>query len=111
MCNVHNSGGHFSLFCYLHESHLIPHLNLLPPYNFGGIDEYFTEFAAVAGGNGRMRFLTYDHYHFTWKVADHNWNDLTVPLDVTFDTVKARYIRIVADSTRPMGVGEIEVYG
>ena len=50
-----------------YNPHLIPHLNLLPPYNFGGIDEYFTEFAAVAGGNGRMRFLTYDHYPFTWN--------------------------------------------
>ena len=47
-----------------YNPHLIPHLNLLPPYNFGGIDEYFTEFAAVAGGNGRMRYLTYDHYPF-----------------------------------------------
>lgn len=50
-----------------YNPHLIPHLNLLPPYNFGGIDEYFTEFAAVAGGNGRMRFLTYDHYPFLWN--------------------------------------------
>ncbi|MBQ3508326.1 MAG: discoidin domain-containing protein [Clostridia bacterium] len=50
-----------------YNPHIIPHLNLLPPYNFGGIDEYFTEFAAVAGGNGRMRFLTYDHYPFTWN--------------------------------------------
>ena len=50
-----------------YNPHLIPHLNLLPPYNFGGIDEYFTEFAAVAGGNGRMRYLTYDHYPFTWN--------------------------------------------
>ncbi|MBQ1254752.1 MAG: discoidin domain-containing protein, partial [Clostridia bacterium] len=49
-----------------YNPHLIPHLNLLPPYNFGGIDEYFTEFAAVAGGNGRMRYLTYDHYPFMW---------------------------------------------
>ena len=47
-----------------YNPHIIPHLNLLPPYNFGGIDEYFTEFAAVAGGNGRMRYLTYDHYPF-----------------------------------------------
>lgn len=49
-----------------YNPHLIPHLNLLPPYNFGGIDEYFTEFAAVAGGNGRMRYLSYDHYPFLW---------------------------------------------
>lgn len=47
-----------------YNPHLIPHLNLLPPYNFGGIDEYFTEFAAVAGGDGRMRYLSYDHYPF-----------------------------------------------
>lgn len=50
-----------------YNPHLIPHLNLLPPYNFGGIDEYFTEFAAVAGGNGRMRYLSYDHYPFLWN--------------------------------------------
>ncbi len=49
-----------------YNPHLIPHLNLLPPYNFGGVDEYFTEFAAVAGGNGRMRYLSYDHYAFRW---------------------------------------------
>ncbi len=49
-----------------YNPHLIPHLNLLPPYNFGGIDEYFTEFAAVAGGNGRMKYLSYDHYPFLW---------------------------------------------
>lgn len=49
-----------------YNPHLIPHLNLLPPYNFAGVDEYFTEFAAVAGGNGRMRYLTYDHYPFLW---------------------------------------------
>jgi hypothetical protein len=45
------------------------------------------------------------------KVVNHKWDDLTVPLDLTFDTVKARYIRIESDSSRPMGVGEIEVYG
>ena len=55
-----------------YNPHLIPHLNLLPPYNFGGIDEYFTEFAAVAGGNGRMRYLTYDHYPFLWGGAFNN---------------------------------------
>lgn len=49
-----------------YNPHLTPHLNLLPPYNFGGTDEYFTEFAAVAGGNGRMRYLSYDHYPFMW---------------------------------------------
>ncbi len=49
-----------------YNPHLTPHLNLLPPYNFGGIDEYFTEFAAVAGGNGRMHYLSYDHYPFMW---------------------------------------------
>ncbi len=50
-----------------YNPHLTPHLNLLPPYNFGGIDEYFTEFAAVAGGNGRMHYLSYDHYPFMWE--------------------------------------------
>jgi len=51
-----------------YNPHIIPHLNLLPPYNFGGIDEYFTEFAAVAGGTAdRMRYLTYDHYPFWYN--------------------------------------------
>ena len=47
-----------------YNPHLIPHLNLLPPFNFGGVDEYFLEFPAVAGGDGRMRYLSYDHYPF-----------------------------------------------
>ena len=47
-----------------YNPHLIPHLNLLPPFNFGGMDEYFLEFPAVAGGDGRMRYLSYDHYPF-----------------------------------------------
>ena len=47
-----------------YDPHLIPHLNLLPPFNFGGTDEYFTEYAAVAGGERRMRFLSFDFYPF-----------------------------------------------
>ena len=47
-----------------YDPHLIPHLNLLPPFNFGGTEEYFTEYAAVAGGVRRMRFLSFDFYPF-----------------------------------------------
>ena len=47
-----------------YDPHLIPHLNLLPPFNFGGTEEYFTEYAAVAGGARRMRFLSFDFYPF-----------------------------------------------
>ncbi len=50
-----------------YNPHLIPHLNLLPPYNFGGTEEHYTEFAAVAGGARRMRYLSYDHYPFVWN--------------------------------------------
>ncbi len=50
-----------------YNPHLIPHLNLLPPYNFGGTEEHYTEFAAVAGGARRMRYLSYDHYPFLWN--------------------------------------------
>ena len=47
-----------------YDPHIIPHLNLLPPFNFGGTEEYFTEYAAVAGGERRMRFLSFDFYPF-----------------------------------------------
>ncbi len=49
-----------------YNPHLTPHLNLLPPYNFGGTEEHYTEYAAVAGGDRRMQFLSFDHYPFTW---------------------------------------------
>ncbi len=49
-----------------YNPHLTPHLNLLPPYNFGGTEEHYTEYAAVAGGPRRMQFLSFDHYPFTW---------------------------------------------
>jgi len=49
-----------------YNPHLIPHLNLLPPFNFGGTAEYFTEYAAVAGGARRMQFLSFDYYPFRW---------------------------------------------
>ncbi len=49
-----------------YNPHLTPHLNLLPPYNFGGTEEHYTEYAAVAGGARRMQFLSFDHYPFTW---------------------------------------------
>lgn len=47
-----------------YNPHLIPHLNLLPPFNFGGTEEYYTEYAAIAGGTRRMRFLSFDFYPF-----------------------------------------------
>ena len=47
-----------------YNPHLIPHLNLLPPFNFGGTEEYYTEYAAVAGGARRMRYLSFDFYPF-----------------------------------------------
>ncbi len=50
-----------------YNPHLTPHLNLLPPYNFGGTEEHYTEYAAVAGGARRMQFLSFDHYPFTWN--------------------------------------------
>ncbi len=49
-----------------YNPHLTPHLNLLPPYNFGGTEEHYTEYAAVAGGARRMQFLSFDHYPFLW---------------------------------------------
>jgi hypothetical protein len=30
---------------------------------------------------------------------------------VTFDTAKVRYVLIRTDTKRPMGIGEIQVYG
>ncbi len=50
-----------------YNPHLTPHLNLLPPYNFGGTEEHYTEYAAVAGGAHRMQFLSFDHYPFLWN--------------------------------------------
>ncbi len=50
-----------------YNPHLTPHLNLLPPYNFGGTEEHYTEYAAVAGGARRMQFLSFDHYPFLWN--------------------------------------------
>lgn len=50
-----------------YNPHLTPHLNLLPPYNFGGTEEHYTEYAAVAGGARRMQFLSFDHYPFVWN--------------------------------------------
>ena len=41
----------------------------------------------------------------------YNWGDGTAPLEVTFDTAKVRYVLIRTDTSRPMGIGEIEVYG
>ncbi len=50
-----------------YNPHITPHLNLLPPYNFGGTEEHYTEYAAVAGGARRMQFLSFDHYPFLWN--------------------------------------------
>ena len=44
-------------------------------------------------------------------VEGHDWGDCTQPLELTFDKVKARYIRIICDTGRATGFGEIEVYG
>ena len=70
-----------------YNPHIIPHLNLLPPFNFGGVDEYFTEFPAVAGGNGRMRYLTYDCYPFLW---DNGFNRYVYP---TLDRFKMKMMK------------------
>ena len=75
-----------------YNPHLIPHLNLLPPFNFGGVDEYFTEFPAVAGGNGRMRYLTYDFYPFLW---DNGFNRYVY---TTLDRVRKSGIQYNADT-------------
>ena len=75
-----------------YNPHIIPHLNLLPPFNFGGVDEYFTEFPAVAGGNGRMRYLTYDFYPFLW---DNGFNRYVY---TTLDRVRKSGIQYNADT-------------
>ena len=75
-----------------YNPHIIPHLNLLPPFNFGGVDEYFTEFPAVAGGNGRMRYLTYDCYPFLW---DNGFNRYVYP---TLDRIRKSGIQYNADT-------------
>ena len=44
-------------------------------------------------------------------MENHDWSDASAPLELTFDKVKARYIRIQCDTNRVAGFGEIEVYG
>jgi hypothetical protein len=44
------------------------------------------------------------------RVNGDDWSDETKSVEVTFDTVKARYIRIQSDSKKVIGIGEIEVY-
>jgi hypothetical protein len=45
------------------------------------------------------------------KYDGYDWGNNTAPLEVTFDTAKVRYVLIRTDTKRPMGIGEIEVYG
>ncbi len=48
-----------------YNPHYMYYLNLLPlPAVPGAKDEYYTEFASVAGGARRMKYLTFDHYPF-----------------------------------------------
>jgi hypothetical protein len=44
------------------------------------------------------------------KLDGYDWGDGTAPLELTFDTMKVRYILIRSDANRPVGLGEIEVY-
>ncbi len=53
-----------------YNPHYVHHLNLLPlPAVPGGQNEYYTEFAAVAGGTRRLRYLTFDQYPFVSPTA------------------------------------------
>jgi hypothetical protein len=57
--------------------------------------------------------ISEDGVNFT-EVAQYrsyDWGDKSAPLELTFDTAKVRCILIRSDSSRPVGIGEIEVYG
>ncbi len=57
-----------------YNPHYTHHMNLFPPAGFySGTLEYYTEFAAIAGGDRRMKYLTYDHYPFGWGSAFDTW--------------------------------------
>ncbi len=57
-----------------YNPHYTYHLNLLPLGAASNIqNEYYTEFAAVAGGARRMKYLTFDHYPFGWGGGFDTW--------------------------------------
>ncbi len=65
-----------------YNPHYSYHLNLLPLFAVTATpNEYYTEFAAVAGGDRRMKYLTFDHYPFGWGAAFDTWFYYT--LDMT----------------------------
>ena len=45
------------------------------------------------------------------KYDGYDWGDGVSSLEITFDTAKVRYVLIRTDTSRPMGIGEIQVYG
>ena len=47
-----------------YNPHVIPHLNLLPLYNFEGTEEYWTEFASIIGGTERAKYISFDYYPY-----------------------------------------------
>ena len=51
------------------------------------------------------------NYTEVGKYDGYEWGDGVSSLEVTFDTAKVRYVLIRTDTKRPMGIGEIEVYG
>jgi hypothetical protein len=57
--------------------------------------------------------ISEDGVNFTEVVEyrSYDWADKSAPLELTFETAKVRYILIRSDSSRPVGIGEIEVYG
>ncbi len=64
-----------------YNPHYTHHMNLLPPAGFySGTLEYYTEFAAIAGGDRCMKYLTYDHYPFGWGAAFDSWVYYTLDL-------------------------------
>ncbi len=57
-----------------YNPHYTYHLNLLPLGAATNIqNEYYTEFAAVAGGARRMKYLTFDHYPFGLGNSFDTW--------------------------------------
>jgi hypothetical protein len=45
------------------------------------------------------------------KYKGYDWGDGATPLEVALDGAKVRYVLIRTDTQRPIGIGEIEVYG
>ncbi len=57
-----------------YNPHYNHHMNLFPPAGFySGTNEYYSEFAAIAGGDYRMKYLTFDQYPFGWGNAFDPW--------------------------------------